>query len=144
MKELPAPHPNKIKTVALSPIEYNGFSVLTVFPFISSNQSKRNFLFLTFTFVSYAVKSSYYIHIFLATHIRDAIEIIISYCLECRNIIEIYLSSFLKTIDSKTVHLIAPLFLLALGAFHTSSGPFSVHISLTPFTPLAPYYQGKA
>ena len=60
---------------------------------------KRNFLFLTFTFISYTVESSYYIHIFLATHIRDAIEIIISYCLECRNIIETVSYTHLRSRD---------------------------------------------
>ncbi len=146
MKGLPAPPSQQNKKPLHSLLSVaTVFLFLTVFPFISSNQSKKKFSFLTFTFVSYAVKSSYYIHIFLATHIRDAIEIIISYCLECRNIIEIYLQLLLKTVDGETVHLIAPLFLASLRSLpyqqRTFLGP---HQSEHPSPPLAPYYQGKA
>lgn len=79
MKELPAPHPNKIKNrCTLSYRVQRFFCFKRSFRLYHLTNLKRNFLFLTFTFVSYTVESSYYIHIFLATHIRDAIEIIIN------------------------------------------------------------------
>ena len=96
MRGLPAPpfkqNKKPLHSLLLSTTVFlfiNGLSVIIslyiigLSGYITLPNLERNFLFLTFTFVSYAVEGSYYIYIFLTTHIRYAIEIIISNSLEC-------------------------------------------------------------